>query len=257
MLAWLIFSLGLSTPFLLNPDTSGTFGILPSINYKTLSEYSILKELDSWYTKHRDPLPEFPGGWFEPLSGPVQRQCLTKSKLDFVIKEIQYIKTSYAASECCVNKRFPKQSMISSVGVTPYPNIHEMINLKSDPLLVQLERNIINSVYRHQKGSLMADSEVTGVKSDCKDTMTFYNFLNLDYGLRCTVDYFDIMQVLLKQTGLKVIMERKFYIDENCGLGVNNLEAVEIIEMTIPIEGELVCHKGRSKTCKRDDAVSV
>lgn len=166
-----------------------------------------------------------------------ERLCYEHTTILFYVKALNLVTKDDTALECRTNLN----SKFSSV-VRPIPNVHEQLFFLSDALEKQLEEALIERFlyYPHLKN------------------YQFSNFTGLDYDMECLAGYQELMQVRLKTQAIEAEVEQVIQVPPVCEFAMvkQNYEGESRLnlKLVLPMNSELYCRKGRTKSCNRISA---
>ncbi|CAK7897278.1 hypothetical protein CAAN3_03S05116 [[Candida] anglica] len=166
------------------------------------------------------------------------RKCISDSTITFHVHDIRLVYDELEASECRLNTNEKYLAII-----TPTPQIHLKIHEEFEPNLLhkEIEDNIIEKFSNFPALDL-----------------PYYDFEHLNYDLECSISYFDIAQVKLRQLSLEVTLDKSLKIAKSCGFRIIDPEfrgaLTSVEKIKIPINGTFHCVDGRTPTCKRSIA---
>lgn len=160
--------------------------------------------------------------------------CVSKSHIRYFIKSFSLVHHEYPASACNLNLNTRFAEVVS-----PTTGFHLSVHGGLDRLSAELLQK--------------AQSYI----EDLPDfDFRFYDFLDLNYDLKCESSYHELMQVVFQEKVLQVNLQVLVTVPEQCTFAKLNPKFQTVFEETktvvnIPLNGEFYCQPGKTVSCKK------
>lgn len=163
--------------------------------------------------------------------------CSNNAVFRYVLESAQIAQTSVPASECRLNRDDYYQTVI-------LPLSHFQASLYDD--------NEVDEELRQRLRNFLLE---------VLPGLTFSNFTELNYGLECYGDHYELTQVVLKQTVVKAALKLHVSVPPECSFSqfASHLENdyTTLVEIELPVNGSFVCTTGRSEHCSMKNAIAT
>lgn len=163
--------------------------------------------------------------------------CSENTCFRYVLESARLAQLSVPASECRLNRDDSYQTVI-------LPSSHIQDSFHDD-----------NEIDLELKGKLKS------YLLEVLPGLVFSDFADLDYGLQCYGDHYELTQVVLQQTVVVANLKLHVSVPTECSFSqfashVGN-EYTSLVEIELPVNGTFVCTSGRSAHCNMRNAIDT
>lgn len=162
--------------------------------------------------------------------------CSENTCFRYVLESARLAQLTVPASECRLNRDDSYQTVI-------LPSSHIQDHFDED--------DIVNLELKNKLRLYLL--EVLG--------LVFSDFADLDYGLQCYGDHYELTQVVLQQTIVVANLKLHVSVPTECSFSqfashIGN-EYTSLVEIELPVNGTFVCTSGRSAHCNMRNAIDT
>lgn len=162
--------------------------------------------------------------------------CSENTSFRYTLESARLAQLTVPASECRLNRDDSYQTVI-----LPSSQIQD----------IYIDDDIVNLELKNRLRLYLL--EVSG--------LVFSDFADLDYGLQCYGDHYELTQVVLQQTIVVANLKLHVSAPTECSFSqfashIGN-EYTSLVEIELPVNGTFVCTSGRSAHCNMRNAIDT